>query len=754
MAREIKDEKQMEGAEGMAQEVGTPQQPSSIQLPLSEGMQESLVQIVMEDYHSAKDARDNREYGKTSKGEKFNFERWMKALRDLYTGEREPKEVPWKYCSNRSLKIAAAILDLLHSRMFPAIVNEDLTRWRPGELTDVPKVERISKFMKWWVWVHSALRQAFDIWVKLTIGYGDSLTESFWKVKVRESGEAMQEPVIDPTTGQPSIDPATGQPMMQNVVALEREETTDSRVYLRDQFLLQKNSMDIESEPVVIEEEFPYRDLEMGEMEGKFTNISTLLRNKIPFQEPVTGTVSDQERESLRDIRIRNFPVKLIKEYLNFDADGDGFPERVRVYISEEYEIYLGGVKVRDLTKSGKQPLTYAKFDNRIDKAHENYGEGVLEKIRELSEEIDAIFNQMNDGNTLSLMMPGFYDPGGDIDAPALKIAPNKITPVSRPQENLFFPTINVPTDKLILAIRMVLEFIERLTAASSYVLGKESEIVGGSGTATRTQAIVQSAEQRFSIFAERLREGAARIITQHLDLVQLNIPPGLETRVLGEKGEPLFGENELTQEGISGKFDAYILLDPSMGSKQAERDLASMFYSLLLQNVLVGTDPVKIYKVTADLMRAYGKDPEEYLGPEPDFDQIDSPEDENTLVIQGDFARVKANIAENHILHIKVHQDLMNSPSLAGLPPHLMAEVQTFMQQHIQEHTMMMQIMIGMMKKFGSGGGEGGINGDGEQGGASKGAPGSPGLENIPGPFGQVNSKKREGEVGSPSAG
>ena len=131
MAREIKDEKQMEGAEGMAQEVGTPQQPSSIQLPLSEGMQESLVQIVMEDYHSAKDARDNREYGKTSKGEKLNFERWMKALRDLYTGEREPKEVPWKYCSNRSLKIAAAILDLLHSRMFPAIVNEDLTRWRP-----------------------------------------------------------------------------------------------------------------------------------------------------------------------------------------------------------------------------------------------------------------------------------------------------------------------------------------------------------------------------------------------------------------------------------------------------------------------------------------------------------------------------------------------------------------------------------------------------------------------------------------------
>ena len=362
----------------------------------------------------------------------------------------------------------------------------------------------------------------------------------------------------------------------------------------------------------------------------------------------------------------------------------------------------------------------------------------------------------MTDGNTLSVMRPGFYDPAGDVDAPILKLAPNKVTPVSDPSRNIFFPDMTVKTDQLILSIRLVLEFIERLTAASSYVLGKESEIVGGSGTATRTNAIVSAAEQRFALPAERLREGASRIINHHLALLQLNIPPGLETRVLGEDMKPLFGENELSMEGISGEYDAYLLPDPSMGSKETEQQLAGMMYSILMQNLIVGTDPVKIYKVTADFLKAYGKEPESYLGPEPDSDMIDSPEDENTLMVQGDFARVKAQIAENHLLHIQVHSQLNESPSLAMLPPHLSTQIIQFNQQHIQEHQMMMQTIISLVSKLGGGqGGESGNVGPGN-GNESQGASNSQGMEHTQGPLGMALNQKREGEGGSytPSQG
>ena len=47
--------------------------------------------------------------------------------------------------------------------------------------------------------------------------------------------------------------------------------------------------------------------------------------------------------------------------------------------------------------------------------------------------EIDAIFNQMTDGNTLKVMRPGFYDPSGDLDAGAISIAPNKMPPEMSP---------------------------------------------------------------------------------------------------------------------------------------------------------------------------------------------------------------------------------------------------------------------------------------------------------------------------------
>jgi len=617
MAREIKDEMQgmsPEMPQPMSQSPAVPPtQAPTIQLQVSEDMQRQLVDIVMEDYRSSESARGERDYGIDSKGAAHDFDGWLKGLRDLYNSRREPKDTPWKYCSNRSLRITASILDMIHSRLFPAVLNEELIRYRPGESTDQPKVERITKLMHWWVFVHSRMRSFFDIWVKQVSAYGDGLTESYWKVQPIDKGETIEEPITD-EMGMPLMNP-DGTPAVLKSRVISLIETTASKVYPKEDVYLQEGSTDLQTEPVILKDNFKYRELEQGEIEGKFVNVASNLRNLINYERPETTGLTPDEEERIKSIKLRNVPVEVLKWYGSFDADGDGFAEDVRIIISPEHEVYLGGVAVRSLTKSGKRPIDFTKFDNRIENPDENFGEGLIEKVKELAEEIDALFNQMTDSNTVGILRPFFYDPGGDVDAPVLKLGPNKGTPVSDPNRNVFFPDIQIQTDKLILAIRLVLEFVERLTAASSYVLGKESEIVGGSGTATRTNAIVQSAEQRFAMPSERLREGAARILRNHLDLLQLNIPPGLENRVLGEDGLPMFDSNELTQEGISGEFDAYILMDPSMGSKQTERELASLMYSVLLMNPLVGTDPVKIYKVTADLLRANGKDPEEYLG-------------------------------------------------------------------------------------------------------------------------------------------
>ena len=761
MARDIRNEQRGETEDSSIQDA--PQPISSIQIPMTPEMQKTIVQIVREDHNAFSHARERRDYGQTSKGERISFKKWMKDIRDLYNARREPKTIPWKFCSNRSLRITASIVDMLHARLYSAVVNEELVRWRPGGTEDFPKVERITKFMHWWAWVRSRLRHFYDPWIKSVIGYGSILTESTWKVKLLQTGNSINEPV-NGEDGQQLVN-SDGTPSVVKGFEPDRIESSASKIFLEDQFMFQEGSMDISEEPVIIEEDVFYRVLEDGEAEGKFLNVTDKLREMIPVGREMGSNLSPEEAERVRTAKLRNHPVKIVREYLHFDADGDGFAEDIRVYVSLEHDLYLGGIAMKSITKSGKRPLTYTKFEDRLEHPQRNWGIGIVEKVRELAEEIDAIFNQVNDGNTLSVMNPVFYDPGGDIDAPVLKLQPNRMTPVSDPTRNIYFPPINIPTEKLLNAIKLILEFIERLTAASSFVLGKQDELAGGSGTATRTNAIVSAAEQRFALPGERLREGASAILTNHLDLVQLNIQPGLETRIMGENGEPLFGANELSQQGIASEMDAYLLADPSEGSKSTERELAGMFYSILLQNVIVGTDPAKIYKITADLLKAYGKDPKEYLGPEPDYDMIDSPQDENTLLVQGDFTRVKAIITENHIEHIRVHQDLINSPSMAELAqiaPHLHQQVMQALQIHIQEHTQMMQVMISIVGKFGGGGSGAGPNESGNEGSRGAGTDsqglstigGQPGLEQTSGPLGQALESKRTGKVGGNPAG
>lgn len=739
------DEMEPQPQSNVMSQFAPPQNPMQIQV--SEDQEKTFVDIIKSDYDASIAARAKKEYGITAKGEKIDFEKWFKLVQDLYNSKRIPKDKPWKFCSNRSLRIATSILDMLHARLYPSVASEDLIKWRPGDITDVQKVERISKLMKWWGFVNSRIQDFLDIWVKMVCGYGDALVENCYKVDSFDSGETLEQPVTD-EMGNPLTNP-DGTPAILKSRKLRLEEKTVSRIYNRNQFFLQEGSRDIQKEPVIIEDQLFYRDLEDGEQNGEFVNISTALKEKIPVGK--TEGLSEDEAERMRSIKIRNHPVKILRWYGHCDVDGDGYSESLRVTICPDYDLFIGGTLVSTLTKSGKRPLVFTKFSDRFDRPEENDGEGVLEKVRELSDEIDAIFNQLTDANSLSTFRPFFYDPSGDLDAPAMIIGPQKGIPVSDPARNVYFPELGTPVDQLIAAIKLVMEFIERLTAASSFVFGKEGQFAGGSGTATQTNAIMQSADIRFERPADRLRQGAAKIMSQYLDILQLNIPPGLETRILGEKGEPVFEANELVQEGITGQFDAYLMPDSSMGSKQAERELAGMMYSILLQNPLVGTDPIKIYKVTADLLKSWDKDPEYYLGPKPNDDDVDDPADENTLLVQGDFERVRANLSENHIYHMKVHQDLLNSPSLILLQeksPNLVNEIMMAMQAHMMEHQMMLQTMIGMLQKFGSsGGGMGGTPSTGTD--RSKGTPQPQGMEQSSGPLGQALNEKRAGESG-----
>ncbi len=747
-ARDLRDTETQPLQEGAPEDVPVqPRVPGAL-LALDATHQQTAVRLVLSDYDAALKAREAQTWGLTAKGDQRTFDSWMKELVDLYFGYREAKVVPWKFCSNRSLMIAMAIVETLHARLLPAVYSEELTHWRPGEVNDAARAERVGKLMTWWIRVRSRLAEFFDRWVRTVLVYGSVTSETLWDVQYFDRGE-MSEP-------QTLLLPDGGVQVSPPEKVLHPLERTRSDIILPEDVFLQEGASDIQRDPVTIRVRYLFRDLEEMEREGEAENITIrtdptqpTLMELLPVDASVGAAgLSPEETAELKRVALRNVVVECLRWYGGIDLDGDGFPEQLRLLIARKESVYLGGVPLHTLSKRGLRPLDHTQYVARVNEPQGLRGMGVLEQVRELAYEIDAIFNQLTDANSLSVLRPIFYDPGGDIQPEALKLAPNRMTPVARPNESVFIPDMTIQTDRLLNAIRLVLEFIERLTAASAYIFGKESEIVGGSGTATRTQAIVGSAEQRFSVPVQRLRNGAARLMTIHLDILQRRLPPELEKRILGEDGAPLFGMGELTDEGLAGEFDAYQLPDESLGSKEMERQLAQQLYALLLQNVLVASDPAKIYKLTADLLRSWGKDPESYLGPAPDMAIARSPADEHTLILQGDFSQVRATVAQNPIEHLLAHQafsqEIQQHPTLNDA---LKQQILQFLQGHMQEHVQMMQLALTASR----GGGGGGAN---PAGGPSNGQPGQ--RESEPesnGPGAAPPPTRNEPRVGAATA-
>ena len=130
MAKDKPDEKQIAKAEETEKKE---QNKYKIVVPVTE--QPALVEKIC--YLVEKDEADRKEHLEV-----------RKECRDLYEGKRQPKSSPWKNCANVSTQIVTMVVEILHSRLFPAAWNENLIYWKPMEKTDLENIENVTKFMK------------------------------------------------------------------------------------------------------------------------------------------------------------------------------------------------------------------------------------------------------------------------------------------------------------------------------------------------------------------------------------------------------------------------------------------------------------------------------------------------------------------------------------------------------------------------------------------------------------------------------
>ena len=695
MNRDLKEE-QRPDAPVDAEAPAEPTQLNPLLIPLTEEQQEELVAIVLEDERNAEEARNKTDWGTSKNGESLTFDKKMAELFELYEGATVSRDEKWM--CGRSLKIAQGIVEMLVARLYPAVMNEDSMRWRPVRDTSKQYVQDVNRLMEWVLLTWMKVRHDILMYCRHGISLGTVIAEPYWSVERRDTGKKETIQVSD-EMGMPVMD-EMGQPMTIEQKMLETDEKPAVRLIPITKFLTQPGSKDIKKDPVIIVEEYKYHELEALAKQGLMMNVLEKLKENVDTRVLKESDKVLEEAENIADsnAKRRQMPIPCLREYLTYDYDGDGFAEDIIVLVAKTDKVLLRAYPVHGISRTGKRQLVQANFIDRIDKL---LGIGVLEQVKPLAEEIDACFRQLQDANTLSIMKWGFYDPNSDYD-PAEHVAkPRAMYPVSNPSQNVYFPDMNIPIERLLNAIRLVSEFIEKLTAASSYVMGKESDIVGGSGTATRTNAIVSAADTRFNLPATNLRDGVAEIFTEIFNLCAMNMPKGLEEKILGENHEKVFKDSEAFQAALATEMECYLIPPPDMGDTNTRRQLAVMLYDKLIggMNPLVVQDPNRIWWVTANFLSAYGENPREIIGKPASMKGTNDPSEENVLIRDGHTCLPEPQ--ENHLEHIMVHQQATQGPNILMWP----AETRQYLQQHIMGHQQMMQQMM----SFGAQGGKGG---------------------------------------------
>lgn len=692
-------------------------------LNMSKEKQDELVQVIMEDYRNAKEARQQTSWGTDSDGKGVDFDTKYADLVDLYEGADVKRPEAWM--CGRSLKIAQSIVEMLVARLFPAVWNDDTARWKPVEYTDKKRTEAANKIMGWVINVWMKARIDMLELVRACISMGTVYTEPYWEVKKKDLGETRKQEVVD-EMGQPQLD-QMGQPMVIETKMLTMDEKPALRNIPLTKILTQPGCTDIQDEPVIKLQDFYYWELEQEQREGIVENVTGELKDAVD-KTIISKFGSELEKaEKISDFNAkrRSSLVECLVWYGPFDANDDGFAEEICVRVAIKEEIYLQGFETSKISRRGKRPLVQTNFINRMFKL---LGIGVLEQVKPLAEEIDACFRQLQDANTLGIMKWGFYDPNSDYNPDEHVAKPRAMYPVTNPQQNVYFPDMSVPIERLINAIRLVMEFTERLTAASSYVMGKESNIVGGSGTATRTQAIMSSADARFNLPAMNMRDGVAEILTQIFDICFLNMPEGLEKRILGENSEKIFESSEEVKDAFLTQMDCYLEPNSAFGDINTARELSMMLYDKFVMggNPLVVGAVDKIYHATANVFKAYGENPNEWIGPAPVAKETNDPLEEHTIIREG--REIPADPQENHLEHIMTHMQVLQTPEIIQWP----REAVMLLQQHIESHKQMMQMVMQFQSQGKKGadqngqGGKTGSKGEPSQSGGKQGVPGN----------------------------
>ena len=282
----------------------------------------------------------------------------------------------------------------------------------------------------------------------------------------------------------------------------------------------------------------------------------------------------------------------------------------------------LGWTYLSRISPSGIRPIfksDYVTFPDRQD------GVGVGELLYDINRNTDALHNlRMDNGTLASIPMFAYKASSNSLKPHTMKVAPgegialddvNDVRPFNFPfltgfgnQEQ---QTLN--------------SYAERLISVSDLQLGRAPDKVGALRNATGSNLIAQESGIQLEIHFDRIAECMSKMLKCLFELCRERIPEELYFRVMGERGEPVFGR--VDRESLRGEYDFLIAAD-ILGQSQIEKQQMSVMVMQTLQNPLYTqtgiVSPANIYNMAKNFLKVhkvgriddYVTEPQGYEGP------------------------------------------------------------------------------------------------------------------------------------------
>ncbi|MEA2013745.1 MAG: LAGLIDADG family homing endonuclease, partial [Thermodesulfobacteriota bacterium] len=515
-------------------------------------------------------------------------------------------------CSNVSTMVTTVACDLLQAKLFPMVWNPSTMNWEGREVHDEEVADNIKVVMGWVTGpsemklepdiddiLHNLVVDGTVILKKRWITYWTYVTRMVPKISYRAIVDNKLEYEV-------KYDYIKREKCVLDLKSLER-------VHFPHEGGSDENDL-----PHIIDEVYyKMSDLRQMQAEGEIAESVDLesLKADMDNLEEFGGTQkAKMEAEGSIPINTQkeNYKIKCYEAYIKEDVNNDKIQEDIIVLMAAKPKKWLSCKPLHAVSRIGKRPWIIRPFLRRPGRV---YGKSIPELVMNLHKELDAIHNQRIDAGNMAIAPYFFFRANSGTQPSNITVGPATGVPLDDPQRDVQFPSF--PTFGLQVSFqeeRIVMELIERLTFLTPSMMGKE---LASRPTVRGTLAVMSQGEQKFGLLARRIQYIVCDILSSIRQSYEENMPPDLQSRILGKKGNPVF--KQLSPETIAGNYDCKMTLDLTSGNIGMEREINAIIMQTMAFDPFVMQNPAYGWEIRKDYLISLNKrNVESIIGPKP----------------------------------------------------------------------------------------------------------------------------------------